>query len=123
MAATPARIGFILNEFRRAVSENAEVKALFGDDARQSEDPIPSYFDNVADARAIANERQALMAPGRRRFKVTAKAIDELTAMDLSGGVPVARYVDTERDVDTPVLVSEIVLDFSRQTATMTVWG
>lgn len=123
MPATPARIGFIMNAFRRAVSEDAEVKSRYGSDARQSADPIESYFDNVTDAQAIADERQALLSPERRRFKVTAKAIEDISALDLAAGVPVARYVDTERDADRAVLISEIVLDFARQTATMTVWG
>lgn len=123
MAATPARIGFILNELRRAVSENSAIKSRYGSDARQSEDPIPSYFDNVADARAIANERQVLLSVERRRFKVTAQAIEEVTALDLAAGVPVARYIDTERDADRPMLVSEIVIDLARQSTTMTIWG
>ncbi|MCW1985611.1 UNVERIFIED_ORG: hypothetical protein M2348_001343 [Sphingomonas sp. R1F5B] len=109
--------------FRRAIAESATAKARYGDDARQSDDPIESYFDNVADAQAIADERQALLSVERRRFKVTAKAVDEVAAFDLTAGIPVARFIDRQSDADRPALVSEIVIDLAKQSTTTTLWG
>lgn len=123
MAATSARIGFIMTGFRRAIAESATAKARYGDDARQSDDPIESYFDNVEDAQTIADERQALLSIERRRWKVTAKAVDEMADLDLTAGVPVAQFVDRLSDADRKVLVSEIVIDLAKQSTTTTLWG
>ncbi|WP_333838792.1 hypothetical protein [Novosphingobium sp.] len=123
MAATSARIGFIMTDLRRAVSESPETKARYGDDARQSEDPIETFFDSVADAQKIADERQALLSRERRRFKVTAKAADEFAHVDVADGIPVARYVDREADADTKMLVADIIIDLGRQSSITTLWG
>ncbi|PTR08663.1 MULTISPECIES: hypothetical protein [unclassified Novosphingobium] len=123
MAATPVRIGFIMTDFRRAIAESPTAKARYGDDARQSDDPIESYFDSVADAQAIADERQALLSVERRRFKVTAKAVDEIAYLDLSNGVPVARFIDRQSAADRDVLISEIIIDLAKQSTTTTLWG
>ena len=123
MAATSARIGFIMTDLRRAVAETASTKARYGDDARQSDDPIETYFDSTADAQIIADERQALLAAERRRFKVTSKAAEELAAIDIADGIPVARYVDRQADVDRKMVVAEIVIDLGRQSAITTLWG
>lgn len=123
MAATSLRIGFIMTPFRRAISETPSVKARYGDDARKSDDPIESYFDRVEDAQVIADERQALLSVERRRFRVTAKAVDEIAAIDLTAGVPVARFIDRQSDADRNVLVSEIVIDLAKQSTTTTLWG
>lgn len=123
MAATSLRIGFIMTGFRRAISESATAKDRYGDDARQSDDPIESYFDNVEDAQAIADERQALLSVERRRFKVTAKAAEEIAEIDLTAGIPVARFVDRECAADRKVLVSEIIIDLAKQSTVTTLWG
>jgi len=123
MAATSVRIGFIMTGFRRAIAESATAKARYGDDARQSDDPVESYFDSVEDAQAIADERQALLSVERRRFKVTAKAVDEIANLDLTAGVPVAAFVDRQSDANRKMLVSEIIIDLSKQTTTTMLWG
>lgn len=123
MPATPARIGFIQQEFRRAVSVTAAMRTRYGALARESEDPVPTYFDSEADAQVIADARQALLGTERRRFKVVTKNIDEVLALSFTGDIPVARYVDTERDVDRGMLISEIVVDLGKNSATLTLWG
>jgi len=123
MAATPARIGFIMSEFRRAVSTTQTAKDRFGSAARESADPVQTYFDNVADAQAIADERQALLSAERRRFRVTVQGVEDVADLDISGRIPVSYYVDTDRAADRLMLVSEIVMDFGRQTSTVTIWG
>lgn len=123
MPATAARIGFIRQEFRRAVSETDGVTAIHGALARVSEDPIPTWFDSVEDAQVLADERQELLSQNRRRFRIITKGMTELIDLDYKGGIPVARYVDTERGADLSVLVSDITLDFAKQSVSMTLWG
>lgn len=124
MPATPSRIGFITQEFRRVTSETASAQTRHGGLARKSEDPIETFFDNVADAQMIADARQALLSPERRRFSPKVTGLDEAIAINyLSGTIPVAHYIDAERAVDRNMIVTAITLDFSKQQAELPVWG
>lgn len=123
MPATPSRIGFVRSEFRRATSTTTSVQTRYGALARQSDDPVITFFDNVADAQAMADARQALMSAERRRFRVGVSTVEEALALSYISAVPKGRYVDSERSADLPVLVSEITVDLSRLNAAFTVWG
>lgn len=125
MSATPARIGFVLLAYRRAIAITQPVKDRYGALARQTDDPVPTFFDNVADAQTMANQRQALLSSDRRRFRVTVNSITEPLALDYLTAMPVAALTDTQRGISTarPMLVSEITFDFGRQSAAMTLWG
>lgn len=123
MPALPARIGFVQSEYRRATSTTAAVKTRYGTTARQTVDPVVTYFDNVADAQVIADARQALMSAERRRFKVNVSSVEESFSLSYIGAVPKGRYVDSERSANLAVLVSEISIDLSRLNASFTVWG
>jgi hypothetical protein len=123
MAATAARIGFCMSEYRRVTATNQTVKDTYGALARESDDPIPTFFDNAADAQAVANARQALLQGVRRRFRTVCSNLSDVVNMDLASGVPVAAYVDPERDVSRLMLVSEVTFSFSKASAAFTVWG
>ena len=123
MPATPARIGFIREQFRRAVSETSAIKTRYGDLARESDDPVETFFDSETDAQTIANDRQTLLGAERRRFQVRTTGVTEVLAIGFGGDVPLAHYADTDRAVDANMLLSEIVVDLGKSTATLTLWG
>ena len=123
MPATAARIGFIQQQFRRAVAETPAIKARYGALARESEDPVETFFDSEADAQVIADARQALLGTERRRFRVVVRDAGELLDLPLAGDVLVVRYVDADRDADRPMLLSELVIDLGKQAANLTLWG
>lgn len=124
MTATPARIGFISQEFRSVIAQSDTVKDQYGSLARETDDPMETFFDNVADAQVMADARQELLSARRRRFRVTVAGIDEVLALDYtSGRSPLAQCIDRERSADISVLVSEIIIDMSRQHAALTLWG
>jgi len=123
MPATPERAAFIQEQFRRAVTETSSAKTRHGALARESEDPVETWFDSAADAQVIADARQALLSEERRRFKVTMAGAEDLFAIDLEGRIPTAEYVDAERDCDRLMLVSEIVFDLNRGNSAMMLWG
>lgn len=123
MPATPARIGFVQEEFRRVVSTTAQAKTRHGNLARESADPIETWFDNVADAQTVADERQALLSVERARYSVTIAGLDDVLALDLTGPVPIATLVDSELSINGKTLISEVTLDFQNQGAVLTVWG
>lgn len=123
MPATPARIGLISSEYRKVISLTATASTKHGGMARESDDPIETFFDNAADAQVVADARQDLLSAERRRFKVTVTGLDEVMALTYVGAVPVGYLTDLERNISRPVLVSDITMDFDKQSASLTVWG
>lgn len=123
MPATPARIGFISQEFRTAVATTPEAQARYGTLARKSDEPVETCFDDPEDAEIIAEARQDLLSPERRRFAVNVAGVTEILALDYTGAAPVVQYVDTERDADRKAIVSELSIDLGRERAAVTVWG
>jgi len=123
MPATPARIGFVLEPYRRAVSETAETKTRHGNLARESADPIDSYFASLADAQLRADERQALFSPERRRFDVTVSEVDALDALLASDTIMSATLVDEERGLSKAMLITTLTLDLEAQSAQVSLWG
>ncbi len=120
MTATAARIGFSLQEYRLATAEDTAIAEQYGNLARSNDKPVPTYLDDTDDAQTIADERLELQGQPRRNFDVTVRGLEDI--MKLRRGAS-ARYVDRQRDVDRPMLISEVELDFSDQTATLNLWG
>jgi hypothetical protein len=123
MTATPARIGFILNQYRRVIAERPDMKARHGALARESEDPIETDFDDLAHAELMAEERADLLSAERLRLSFNTN--DALAAFDMNyhGGVPVVQMVDTQRRIDRPGLIAEITFDLGNDSAAYLVWG
>jgi hypothetical protein len=123
MTATPTRIGFVIEPYRRAVSETPAAAARHGNLARETADPLETYFATLADAQTRADERQDILSPDRRRFSVPVADVEAV--LDLLDGEKVltARYVDTERRIDQPMIITEIVVDTEAQSALIKVWG
>lgn len=124
MPATPARIGFVMQDVRRAISETPEVFTRHGTLARRDEYPVETFFDDLDDAQAIADARQNLLSAERRKFAVSAKGLDQALALTTEGpALPQAVYVDELRGIERDVLIAEVGFDFGAQRATFVVWG
>ncbi|MBP6555670.1 MAG: hypothetical protein KA233_08320 [Novosphingobium sp.] len=124
MTATAARIGFISQPFRKAIVESATVKSQYGALARETEDPIETFFDSVADADTMAEARQALLGVHRRRFQATVKGVEEGLALDYTSGVaPVVDYTDSLRSIARTMLIGEVTFDMAKQRSTYSIWG
>ena len=124
MSATPARIGFITQSLRRAITETTLAKDQFGSLARQSEDPVETFFDSVDDAQVMADERQELLSAVRRRFSIDVAGVEEISALTYSAGaLPIVRYTDDERRIERDMLVGEIVIDLAKQRSALNIWG
>lgn len=123
MPATPARIGFILQEFRKVTVETASVATKYGDIARISDDPVETFFDSTSDALVMAQERQDLLDADRRQFRATAVGLDEALALDYSAVTPTVRVVDSELAADQDAIVVELSVDFGRDRQALTAWG
>lgn len=123
MTATPTRIGFVIEPYRRAVSETPAVAKRHGNLARESTDPLETYFASISDAQVRANERQDILSPDRRRFSFPILDVD--IALDLLDAeeVVTARFIDEERGIDTRMVITDVVIDAEAGSATVKVWG
>lgn len=123
MVATPARIGFVMEEWRRVIATSALPKERYDNLARESDDPVESYFDNTTDAQILADRRQALLDQERRRFTVRFNGVGDALEMDYLRSVPVARYINEHRRVNRPVLICDLSIELDKDETVATVWG
>jgi hypothetical protein len=124
MTATAERASFIQTEFRRAISENPAVRVRYGTLARESADPVETFFDNVADAQAMADERLALLSGEARAFDIDVNGLAEVLALDPTGGlVPNAWVTDERRSCDRRMVIVGVEMDLASQQAQLVVWG
>lgn len=125
MPATTARIGFIQQAFRVVTSgPDTGVVARYGDTARDTPDPLATFFDSVDDAQIMADERLALLSPDRRRLTMTTMGAPALpSAVPIDPVIPSVQMIDAERGIDAPAVVTEISIDFERDRSTLVVWG
>lgn len=123
MPATTARATFIRNGFRRVIASTSSMQTRYGNLARISDDPIETFFDSTADAQVIADARQALLGAERRRFKPVVNDITDALALAYTSAAPLGHYTDPERSADMTVIISDMVIDLEKNSATFTVWG
>jgi hypothetical protein len=124
VAATASRIGFITSEFRLATASEPDVVAKYGTAARDTPQPLESFFDDPAHAQVMAAERLTLLGGDRRRFVVICSGIHALpSVLQTSPLLPVARVVDQERSADLAAAIVEIGIDFENDRTTFGPWG
>lgn len=124
MPATAARIGFITSDFRAAIAgPNTAIETLYGDAARDNEKPLETFFDDVADAQAMADERLALLEAKRSLVTVTIDDADLAAALDRSAGLPTVRVIDDEQGRNGLALIVGISIDYNAGRATLDTWG
>lgn len=125
MVATPSRISFISNEFRVVTSgPNSSVVSKYGVTARDTPEPIETFFDNAADALVMSDARLALLSADRRRTVFVCSGIRALPgSLPHSPTTPVVTVIDSERALNRPAAVVEIGLDFERDRTTLGTWG
>ncbi len=124
MPATASRIGFISQGVRNAIAgPDASVVAKYGDQTRDTEEALECFFDSVADATAVANERLTMLSPDRRRMlmEITGPATGQ--SLDFNEITPTARVIDAEKAADFPAAVVEIGIDYDAGKTILTVWG
>ncbi|QTH19676.1 hypothetical protein HRJ34_14975 [Rhizorhabdus wittichii] len=121
MPAIPARIGFVLREFRTVEAVSALMKARYGDVARDPKDePFESFFDSSTDAQALVNERLALVGDERRRFSTEVKGS---LALSFNTVTPAATLIDDERQANMPCAIVAITEDAGNDKTTVMLWG
>lgn len=124
MPATAARIGFITEEYRRAIAGPLPtVQTKYADLARDTVDPIETFFDSVDDAQILAEERLELLADDRRRLRFDASGVETGLGLAYNVATPTTQMIDDERQVNTPGAIVEISIDFEKNITSLTAWG
>lgn len=124
MPATPSRIGFITREFRTATAgPNSAVDALHGNRARDTKEPIETFFDTEADAQAMATERLTLLQVQRSLVTASLDGVADAAGLDPSLTLPTVRIIDDEQDRNSQALVVGITIDMNTERSTLETWG
>jgi hypothetical protein len=124
MPATPSRIGFITQPFRIATSgPDSRVEALYGNAARDTEEPLETFFDTVEDAEAMADERMTLLSQSRSLLTVQIDRADTGANVDARTGLPTVRVIDDEQNRNAPGLIVGVGVDMNTDRTTLEVWG
>jgi len=124
MPATAARIGFITQDYRsETAGPDSGVATKYGDKARDTKDPIPTYFEDEDDAAAMATERLNLLKPDRRRFRHTVVGDDTGGGLTFNTVTPVATVIDDERAANHAAAIVEIGIDTEKNQTLLTSWG
>jgi hypothetical protein len=120
MAALPGDIGAALRDSSPAIWSDATIAIRYPSARDGSITPAVGYFDNAADAQAMADARGALIGTERRRFSVKA---EDLAWPTVEAGVPQVQLIDAEQVVSAVHLVARIELDLENETSTFELFG
>jgi len=124
MPATAFRIGFITQEFRTVTAgPDSTVDTKYGKLARKTEEPLETYFDDVADAQSICNARKTLLSADRRRFQQSVSGEGFVLGLGYNLTTPAVTVVDTERLANLTAIVVEAGVDFESEKSVVTTWG
>lgn len=124
MPATPSRIGFITQPFRIVTAgPNSSVATLYGNKARDTAEPLETFFDDIADAQAMADERLALLQVQRSLVPVSIDQVETAAALDPSLTLPTVRIIDDEQDRNGLALVVGFTIDMNTERSSLETWG
>jgi|GEM_PF-1778680 len=124
MPATPARIGFITEPYRRVTAGPvASVVERYGSKARDTVDPIQTFFDEPADAQVMAQERLDLLSPERALFTMRVGEVEPVLSFDLAPALPTVTAIDDENRLDRDMLTVGMKVDLGTRQAAVTLWG
>lgn len=124
MPATPSRIGFITQQYRIATAgPNGTIANLYGNSARDTPEPLETFFDDVSDAQAMADERLALLQVQRSLVTVQIDKAETGAELDFSTVLPTARIIDDEQDRNSASIVVGVGIDMNTGRSTLECWG
>lgn len=124
MPASPSRIGFITEQYRRVTAgPSSTVQLRYGDLARDNSEPVETFFDSISDAQAMANERLTLLSADRRIL--TSLVVGEATGMALAHQptLATATVIDDDRSYSRDCLIVGVTIDFASDRTEIVTWG
>ena len=120
MPINPARYGFITNEYRYRVVENATLEAAY-EKARELE--INTKLD-VGLITSLLTDLFGVIGAVRRRFVVEFKGTTEFSINDFTDRTPARFFTAPELGVNAlPTIVTRINIDEEADLTTVELWG
>lgn len=124
MPATAARIGFITSDVRRATAgPDASVEAKYGKLARDTKEPLETFFDSVDDAQVLAEERLDLLSPERRLIEFAIRGIEAGLELEISPDTPSVTRTVPRYGLDDTAAVVRVEVDYENNITTLETWG
>lgn len=124
MPATASRIGFITQAVRNATAgPDPAVATKYGEQARDTTEPLECFFDSVSDATIVATSRLALLSPDRRRLLTEISGADTGRGLSYNLATPGVRVIDDEKAADLNCAIVEIGMDFEADRTILSNWG
>lgn len=124
MPATASRIGFITQDVRNATAgPDAAVTAKYGNLARDTKEPLECFFDSVADATIMAQQRLNLLSSDRRRFPIEVSGAETGQSLTFNQTTPGAHVTDIEKAADLDTALVEIGIDHEMGKTNLIAWG
>jgi hypothetical protein len=124
MTVTAARAEYIKAGFRTV--DGGTVSAVvtkYGDAARKTTEPVPTFFESAADAQAMCSELTVLLSGDRRQFSHSISGEEVGLALAYSQTAPQCTVIDDRRTASHPAIISEINIDFGKQATEIKTWG
>ena len=124
MPATAARLGFITEELRLVTAgPDAGVVAKYGELARDTKEPLETFFDDEDDAQIIADERLALLSPDRRLVEFSIDGVETGHALDFSGMTPSAARDVPRYGMSDSAAIVDMEIDYQNSVTIVKTWG
>lgn len=124
MPAQPSRIGFITQAYRETTAGPLlAVVSLYGNAARKTPDALPTYFDDIADADAMGDERLDMLGVQRSVITAQVDQVDAALDIDITETLPTATVIDDEQDRNGAGIVVGFTIDMNTERSTLVVWG
>ena len=124
MPADPSIIGQLTNEYRRVIAGPLpDIEAQFGEAARDTPEPIETFFTRTADAQTMANERLTLQGQKRRLVEVDCADDGIPFTLDFTKSLPTAQVTNDEMSLERPMLVVGMETDLANERTNLICWG
>lgn len=120
MPALPSDVSRATRAARIVTATDSAILALYPNARDGLNNPEGGFFESATDAASVLALKKSLIGQRRRRFAVEIAGevwIDPLTA------IPSYRLIDSELNVDAPVMVCRIEVDMEEEVTRMEVLG
>lgn len=124
MPATASRIGFIISAVRRATAGPDEaVEAKYGKLARDTKEPLETFFDHVEDAQILADERLVLLSADRRLIEFVVSGTETGTSLNVGGETATVKRTIPRYDLNDLSAVVNVQVDYQNNATNIDTWG
>lgn len=120
MSALPADVQRATRAARIVTLSDASLRTTYPAARDGLQSPEAGFFESAADASTVLALKAELIGTYRRRFRVDVAGEVEL---DPTSVIPCWQLVDSDLDVNAPVMLARVEVDFEAETSALEVFG